>query len=436
MKRFDRLRESVKLFIPRPVRDLLRRRPLVSLQLMSWHWSRIWGVPKAKPVAPINSLLIVPPDTYSVMGSRGDDAMVSVVVQQALKINPACRIGIVSVSPEGSPGIKRLSLTAEPVWEGSGFSRYVAAMKQYDAVAVIGADVMDGHYYSAGSALRYWLMADLASRAGIPAVVLGFSFEHPSIVLKGALNNIHPDVKICLRDAGSLRCFSEFCSARGEGVSDIAFLLEPAAQGAGYADSAKWIADQRQSGKLVCAINLRPMHYPAADGGERVVDLSGVLASVLAEIGEEEKIAYLLLPHDFRAGEQSDLNSLTAVSADLKTKGTPHYMLYDEVPAVELKAIVSQADILLTGRMHLAIAAVSMGVPLASISFQEKFKGFYDLFEIPHEHLIHPEAASDRTALKRFLLDAIRNRIPVAKKIKSNIADVVKLSKKNFEVLQ
>lgn len=421
-----------KTIVPAPLRDFLRRRPLILLQKIFWVWHSKNLRANASKVEGFESLLIIAGDPYSLMGSRGDDAMVTVAVQQARRRNPDCRIGVVSVNAFGTEGTKSLGLDIENVWSGSNFSTYLNALLRYDAVVVLGADVMDGHYYSAASALRFWMMADLAARAGKQSVVVGFSFEHPAACLKWLLDKIDPRVRICVREAVSLDCFRKFCTAKAELTSDIAFLLEPDREGSLYAAAKAWADAQRVEGRVVCAINMRPMHYIDEKGQPRKIDVSDEVVQAIADIGADAAVSYLLIPHDFRADSQSDIDSLTVINRGLSEKGSEIFFLENETTAVELKAIVSLADILLTGRMHLGIAAISQGVPVISISFQEKFKGFYQLFSLPTTYLMTPIDAKRPGSVAMLMQKGLDERHQMAELIKRALPEVKVMSAQNF----
>jgi polysaccharide pyruvyl transferase WcaK-like protein len=48
----------------------------------------------------------------------------------------------------------------------------------------------------------------------------------------------------------------------------------------------------------------------------------------------------------------------------------------------EIKALSGQVDLVLTGRMHLAIAALGMGTPAFCTVYQGKFEGLMQMFEL------------------------------------------------------
>ena len=57
-------------------------------------------------------------------------------------------------------------------------------------------------------------------------------------------------------------------------------------------------------------------------------------------------------------------------------------MLRPPLNAWELKHLAGMVDLVLTGRMHLAIAALGMGTPPLCVAYMDKFEGLFHLFNI------------------------------------------------------
>jgi polysaccharide pyruvyl transferase WcaK-like protein len=88
----------------------------------------------------------------------------------------------------------------------------------------------------------------------------------------------------------------------------------------------------------------------------------------------------LFLPHDLRphgTKEDSDVAIAVALSRLVSEKLVGHRYHAVAVPtsAAEAKRLAGLADWVITGRMHLAIAAWGMGKPVIGISYQGKFEG-------------------------------------------------------------
>eukprot|EP01035_Chromulina_nebulosa_P006933 gene6933-9352_t len=87
---------------------------------------------------PFQKLLIVPSDAWLIVGSRGDDAMVSTVIAEARKRNPHCEIGIVCVQAPLPAAATGGGAKPEPIWRGSDTKGLTETFKRYDSVNVIG----------------------------------------------------------------------------------------------------------------------------------------------------------------------------------------------------------------------------------------------------------------------------------------------------------
>lgn len=107
-------------------------------------------------------------------------------------------------------------------------------------------------------------------------------------------------------------------------------------------------------------------------------------------------------------------------------------MYYHKVPgAANIKAITGLMDGVVSSRMHLAIAALGMNVPVLVSDYQGKFSGLFKHFRLPQEFVVAPtdfisenfEAIFDDFYSRTDELWAI---------IKKNLPEVLKLSQKNF----
>jgi polysaccharide pyruvyl transferase WcaK-like protein len=82
--------------------------------------------------------------------------------------------------------------------------------------------------------------------------------------------------------------------------------------------------------------------------------------------------------------------------------------------------------------MHLAIAALGMGVPVGCMVYQGKFKGLFEgLFELM-DCLIEPADAVDADRLALFIINLIDRRGVFHVKIKERLPMVQLLSKLNI----
>lgn len=384
---------------------------------------------------PPAAVLIVPSDPGLIIGSKGDDAMVSVVIEQARARDPGCAIGIVCNAAPLPPRLAALDACPEPVWPGADFDGFVQAVACYDTVIVIGADVMDGHF-SAAAALRYWMFADLAARLGRRSVVLGCSFkDDPAPALRPLLDRLHPAVDICLRDGISFDHFSRFSQARGRLVADSAFLLGPSFTAPDLPAVQAWAERQRAQGRILCAINLHPMLYER-DVARQAACLVESAAIALRNAAARHPVSFLLLPHDFRGPLRSDDDILGPLHVRLQAElGDRLFYARQNCTAAEVKVLAAFCDQLVTARMHLGVGALSMGVPIACVTFQEKFKGLLRHFELPSNLVISPEEALDPARLTALIGAALSGAAANKLSVQANLPKVRALAAENFRIL-
>ena len=98
----------------------------------------------------------------------------------------------------------------------------------------------------------------------------------------------------------------------------------------------------------------------------------------------------------------------------------------------ELKRLVANVDLVLTGRMHLAIAALGQGKPVGAITYQGKFDGLVELFGLPKWILVSPAEASDHDNLSRLVDRLIAESEELGGQIRLRLPSIIDLAKRNF----
>jgi polysaccharide pyruvyl transferase WcaK-like protein len=341
---------------------------------------------------PVHRLVILPGDAYTLVGSKGDEAMMQAVVARLAGTAVDLRVAVLTATPTADAAAVALGFEALPVlrdpWR---FEAVLDGLQRFetDTLLVVGADVMDG-YYSSATSLRMLAIADLAARNGIRTIILGFSFNAvPSKHLKPLFNQVTKDLKINVRDPISLNRFSAFCTARGSLVADVAFMLVADTQSVRVGAIAAWTQSRHEAGDQVIAFNIHPMLIKSSEplALRRLID-SAVQA--LKSLLERTALSVVLLSHDGRDNDGDD-NCLRQLHQQLGPL-FPQRVLYpaEQMCAAELKGAAGLMDGVVTGRMHLAIASLGMGVPVAAITYQDKFQGLFDHFGLPKSLMLTP----------------------------------------------
>ncbi len=389
------------------------------------------------PTNSLDSVLIATPDPRFLISSKGDEAMITGVVERILTQWPNCRItilGDLTVLPES---LSELGISLEPTWANPwSLAKLRQIINGYDSLLVVGADVMDGHY-SPVSAARLWVIADIAARLGKHSMILGFSFNsRPSRWLKPFLSRLSPALHICSRDAVSQQRFNAFCrSERAELVADSAFLLKPRANSSVVRYIESWCKEQREQKKLICGFNIHPMLIKNASE-EQIEQLVMHSAKALMAAAAQRPVSFVFISHDYRGPGMGDCEILADIAEKLIAQGFDRLLTFTEhLHAAELKALAGLMDLVITGRMHLSIAALGQGTPVAAITYQGKFHGLFRHFGLSEQLLISPDEIQNHSIFAEWIINAIDQRQQSATQVQSRLSWVSELAQRNLAPL-
>lgn len=380
--------------------------------------------------SPPKIAVLFPADPDSLIGSRGDEAMLLVCANQYRALNPNIKIVILVRSSVAWQEAKQLGFCPASVWHhGHAIKEFHNLFESYliDSISIFGADVMDGYYHPVVSAERLAL-ADLAVRKGIPATILGFSFNaQPVPYLAQVADRTHEDVIYNVHDPISLKRWHAFTTKQARLVADCAFLLQPTREQDLDDRVTTWIRQERALGRTVLGFNVHTALCRQASIA--LTDFVDGIAQALQRQTIDHRVSWLMLSHDFRLG--GDLTCLSMVHQRLKS--THHFLLpKNEFSAPDIKGIAGLLDGIVTGRMHLAIAALGMGVPVAAFGYQDKFEGLLDHFKIQHNQLDAVDTLICNRKLDAFLNQFVENLPMLRTQIQQNLGTVLELAARNF----
>lgn len=421
-----RTRQALRRWLARPLATVGRRR--LARLLQDWRAVRARVSPLAVPAADlVPRLLILAPDPRHVIGSRGDEAMLRALIARLREAQPQLEIGLLC-GAETDPALAAgLGCKAVPGWRFP-FQLDTAWAQVRDfaptELVLVGADTLDGHYSPLVSAALL-VLADLAARGNCNVRTSGFSVnERPHPALAVFFDELSPSVTLNVRDPVSLARLQAFSRAPARLVADIAFLLSPDVDGPGLLALRAWSVVQRQCGRTVLALNVHPMlvHQQGPAALERL--LHGVCAA-LRGLLRERAVALALVSHDLREGDGDD-RCLVALSEGLQAEfGARIHRLDPRCDAAQVKAAMREVDAVVTGRMHLAVAALGMGVPVAVLAYQGKFQGLLQWFGLPESLLVRPEQLADPAVLTVAMSTLLDGRAELAEQVRSRLAEVL-----------
>ncbi len=380
----------------------------------------------------IQRILIFPSDLKTITGALGDDAMISATVEQYkqgipdLIVDMLCRESATDIVR--AKGFNPIILPPERLQSFPDFIAELLNSKGYRDVIALGADIMDGYYGSEHPAMAL-IATDLAVKIGANGTILGASFnDSPRAELARFFNNLDPSVHLNLRDKTSFDRVNSFASVSATLVADSAFLLTPGRVPDGVTE---WVQQQKSQGNQVIGVNAHPMLIKNASDDEvhKIIDST---VSALVSTAQKKSVSFLLLPHDYR-GEHGDARCLHSIYKALQMKGvSAAFYLDGEHRAADLKAVAGLLDGVITGRMHLAIATLGMGVPVLSLTYQDKFEGLYRHFDLPSELLLSTVYFDTPDKLADSFIKFIDDLPLLAERVVANKPTVMALSQKNF----
>jgi polysaccharide pyruvyl transferase WcaK-like protein len=294
--------------------------------------------------------------------------------------------------------------------------------------------LIDG-YYGEIWAAKLLIAADIAARMKIPVSILGFSFNrNPSALVIDILNELHQDVALNVREPTSLERLHRLTSARGIIVADSAFSLRAKTTSSVEATSG-WVAQHQRAGRKVVAFNIHPMLFPRASC-EQIKTLIAKSADALSEVSKLRRVAWLLLPHDFRAKLSDELCLKPLMNRLQPCLGNEIRYFEGEHLASVLKGVSGTLDGIVTARMHLAIAALGQRVPVAGLAYQDKFEGLFGHFELSEEFLLSPSAVLESNNLRELLIRFYDNIPRLKETVIRRLPAVTAMSEENFRILQ
>lgn len=412
--------------------------------LVFWRTYRLWKR-KAKqaqasayktPNAPC--LVIVPCDPWSVGGSRGDEAMITGVVQHFLHLNPGIIIYMVCADEKGEAYIKGLSsfrITPIVSWNGAyNLGRVYDSIMEVRPtdVVILGADCMDG-FYSPLLSLSLLALHDLCTKTPeVRSRLLGFSFnEHPSWLMVWAFKSLGKDVRIRLRDSVSLSRYKKRVNDRALLVADAAFMLCPKDDFSLYGTLRSWVERCKEGGKMVIGFNFHPMLRQYCDAEDIKADARRLAVNVEKMLLRHNDVCFVFIPHDVRLGLTDNL-MLSTMYKCLKAYGGRIFYSPEVPRASQLKALCGLLDGLISSRMHLAIAAFGMMTPVMAATYQGKFEGLFRHFGMDGTFLLSPDAFLSDAMPATF--DTFIAALPALREqISAKLPYVCELSNKNLK---
>lgn len=309
-----------------------------------------------------------------------------------------------------------------PVLRLGATRRLIHLLRGAKSYSVIGADIMDGVYSPEQSVARMSSI-NCALIMGVDARILGFSWSpNAGHSAKSAMRRLNCGARIYARDPRSLDRLKQDGVTNAQLVADTVFSLD-AHQDVPVLKS--WIESRKESGRRIAIVNISGLI-------SRDVDLSKDYLEIIEHL-IASNYSVLLLPHVIRRGDD-DSNAIANLANSLpKADENIHRVDYLLEPG-QVKALVSHVDVVVTGRMHLAVISLSAGVPTITFGTQGKVEGLYALVHLA-SFCVAPQAGVGVRCIE--LLNTIdRDRLQICSSISNALPEILNSSKRNFDALR
>lgn len=378
---------------------------------------RNWFVATDSPGSPFTGrfhLLLAP----SSGGNIGDQAMVEAFVE-----NVSGQV-VILASQESDIDIpsdlrRRVKVLAVPTLTQGGYTRsrdelrlFKSVLVQSVSFSVVGADVLDGAYSHRRSVQRITL-ATYAAELGIQSRILGFSWNaNPDQRCLTALREAaEAGVTLYTRDPVSQSRLLE-ADIRAEAAADLAF--------AALASDLEVV--QRELSHNISDFVVVNVNAILADQPGHLQE-----NAIIVEHLRSKGLHVVFLPHDSRPSVD-DRRACAEVINLVGANGVT--LIKRMLTPSEVRGLLSRANLVVTGRMHVAIMALYSGVPPITLSRQGKVDGLMSLFESP-ELSIQPTLGFSSDVTRQ--VDALRSSSSLTRQsILQNVETTRALARNNF----
>ncbi len=147
------------------------------------------------------------------------------------------------------------------------------------------------------------------------------------------------------------------------------------------------------------------------------------------------KVHVLLVPHVYSSGIDSDPDVCYEVQQSISSKYQNRvHRVVGEYNENEIKGIIGLCDFFIGSRMHACIAALSQGIPTASIAYSRKFHGVFESAGLKNNVIDARELTRDEVLIK--CMDLFKNKDSttnsMAEKISQIQSEVIMCFKEEF----
>lgn len=369
--------------------------------------------------------IIITPDSY--FGSFGDQAMLVSTASNLLQQDNTAEIIFFNVydAPIDNLFADKYGLNVQIYYPKTNvFTEFMDIVKDCDEVYVIGADIIDGAYSENAAMMRYKLI-DIAHAFGVKTSILGFSFgKTPTKKICKTIKYISNYTILNVRDIDSLTRLQKIGCKNTRLVADTAFLFDETHYPKSKSADELYV-NLSKINKTIIGVNITH---------KRQTDCKPFIKKVCDALQQLDNIYVVIFPHDVRTYDDVsyfDKELCQILGDELLSRGIECINAFNYLEnETDVKHILNLVDFVITCRMHLAIAALSKGIPPISFVYNDKFEGLYKLYKL--NTCLMLQRACDKNEIINSINYVMNQDIKSV--IREKNTDIFQMSKKNFDL--
>ena len=250
-----------------------------------------------------------------------------------------------------------------------GIFHFLRISNKIKTFSMIGADVMDGRYNCRASINRLILLR-FVNALKIDSRITGFSWsEHANPLTLKLLQSISSSTQLYVRDPVSARRLRESGISSITEVTDLAFYDKKLTN---FSDVEQWVSS---SIKPIVLVNISGLGLKDNNAFANHVSQYIYIVNFLRNKGYR----ILVIPHVFRKidGDLEVSKLLFDGACTLED-----FLIQKPFTPAQERHLLLQVSFVITGRMHVAVIALSSGKPAIGVETMGKVKGLFDLFNL------------------------------------------------------
>lgn len=376
-----------------------------------------WAVRRGPEQAEPHTLVLAPPTGENI----GDQAMLEAIVNRT----PGRLVVVVNdertfvTYPNWSPRVQVVSIPGlihrPPVVRAPQVAKLAPWLRGATQVLVPGADTLDGGNVHAS--LARLSLANLAVRAGVPTRIQGFSWkgDAPDTVV-AAMQQLEGAAVIGPRDPVGRRRLAAVGISNTIQVSDLAFSDERLVE---LPEVLRSQVDRAIENGGFVVLNTSGLIHRSHDLTQ---DYGHVVEALHAR-----GLKVIFLPHVIR---DWDDDLAMARSVFERFGGSDDILVEQLLNPGQVRHLVRDGQLTITGRMHLAILTLSQGVPAICLATHGKVEGLFELVDLPGL-VVTPRPGCSDTVVPAAL-GVLDDREAFTSKLAERLPCIRDLSVRNF----